>query len=233
MSHHLVGAAEVSEILSIARQRVAELVKSEPDFPAPVAELAAGRIWERVDIERWAARRQVLVESQVLDIAGVPVIDASALDSLDVVAEASRSAAPLLIDGRRAARAHWQRVTDFVRGLAEGAARTLEPLEGCLLLHRSGRQLSTSQRAALGSYLAHTRQMSKAVQLQDFLREHHGVVIGEGTAAEIIAVAEGTPGTQSTQGVVARVRGADTSGEPREVTVSLRHLASAIRQADG
>lgn len=31
-----------------------EITRTHPDFPEPVAELAAGRIWERADVEAWA-----------------------------------------------------------------------------------------------------------------------------------------------------------------------------------
>jgi hypothetical protein len=53
--HHLVGAAEVAAILGVSRQRVAQLATTAPDFPPAEVELAAGRIWAREAIERWAA----------------------------------------------------------------------------------------------------------------------------------------------------------------------------------
>lgn len=55
VSHHLVGVAEVAEMLGVSRQRVNQLVQEEPNFPAPEATLAAGRIWLRSTIETWAA----------------------------------------------------------------------------------------------------------------------------------------------------------------------------------
>ncbi len=55
MSHHLVGAAEVAAILGVSRQRVAQLATAGLDFPPAEVELAAGRIWAREAIERWAA----------------------------------------------------------------------------------------------------------------------------------------------------------------------------------
>lgn len=54
MTHHLVGVAEIAELLGISRQRVNAIAKTHPDFPKPEIELAAGRIWKREDIERWA-----------------------------------------------------------------------------------------------------------------------------------------------------------------------------------
>ena len=53
--HHLVGVAEIAQMLGVTRQRVNQLVR-EPDFPAPEAKLTAGRIWKRVDVEAWARR---------------------------------------------------------------------------------------------------------------------------------------------------------------------------------
>lgn len=52
----LVGAAEVAEILGVSRQRVTQLT-ARPDFPAPVAVLAMGKVWARDDVERWAEER--------------------------------------------------------------------------------------------------------------------------------------------------------------------------------
>jgi hypothetical protein len=50
----LVGAAEIAEMLELTKQRVNQLATSDPKFPKPVAELTAGRIWKRADIEKWA-----------------------------------------------------------------------------------------------------------------------------------------------------------------------------------
>lgn len=53
MSHHLMGVAEVAELLGISRQRVTQLAKQE-GFPEPAVQLAAGPVWESADVERWA-----------------------------------------------------------------------------------------------------------------------------------------------------------------------------------
>jgi predicted DNA-binding transcriptional regulator AlpA len=39
-----VGVAEVAELLNVSRQRVDELVRTEPSFPQAV-QITAGRIW--------------------------------------------------------------------------------------------------------------------------------------------------------------------------------------------
>ena len=42
--HHLVGTAEIASMLGVSRQRVDRIVATHNDFPAPEAELSAGRI---------------------------------------------------------------------------------------------------------------------------------------------------------------------------------------------
>jgi len=54
METELVGVAEVAAMLDLTTQRVDQLARRDPTFPAPVAELAAGRIWSCVDIVSWA-----------------------------------------------------------------------------------------------------------------------------------------------------------------------------------
>lgn len=49
----LVGVSEVAELLEISRQRLAVL-RQRPEFPRPVAELAAGPIWRRGDLSTFA-----------------------------------------------------------------------------------------------------------------------------------------------------------------------------------
>lgn len=48
-----MSTPEIAELLGITRQRVDQLSRTEA-FPAPVAELAIGRVWRRMDIEAWA-----------------------------------------------------------------------------------------------------------------------------------------------------------------------------------
>ncbi len=51
----MVGVAEVAALLGVSRQRVAQIAGDYPDFPAPEAELAAGRVWSREAVEAWLA----------------------------------------------------------------------------------------------------------------------------------------------------------------------------------
>ena len=55
MPEDLVGTSEIAELLGVTNQRVHQLAEQE-GFPEPVAVLAAGRIWERADVEAWARR---------------------------------------------------------------------------------------------------------------------------------------------------------------------------------
>src|SRR5437899_10153377 len=47
--------AEIAEILGVTRQRVAQLVETYEDFPAPEVELSGGRVWSRTAVETWIA----------------------------------------------------------------------------------------------------------------------------------------------------------------------------------
>jgi predicted DNA-binding transcriptional regulator AlpA len=55
MTHHLVGMAEIAEMLGVTRQRVAQLIETYEDFPKPEVELSGGRVWSRTAIETWIA----------------------------------------------------------------------------------------------------------------------------------------------------------------------------------
>lgn len=58
--HHLIGAAEIGKLFGISRQRVQQLT-AKPDFPAPVAELAMGKVWESTDVHQWGVATGRLV----------------------------------------------------------------------------------------------------------------------------------------------------------------------------
>jgi predicted DNA-binding transcriptional regulator AlpA len=52
---HLVGVAEVAQMLGVSRQRVHQIAKSAKDFPKPEAFLSAGKVWSKDKIEAWLA----------------------------------------------------------------------------------------------------------------------------------------------------------------------------------
>jgi hypothetical protein len=63
----LVGLAEVAEILELSKAAVCDRRKQHyvrgdklPPFPAPLAELACGPVWERAAIESYAAEERLL-----------------------------------------------------------------------------------------------------------------------------------------------------------------------------
>jgi predicted DNA-binding transcriptional regulator AlpA len=53
MGEELVGAAEVAQMLGVSRQRAHQITQTVADFPLAQAELAAGRVWRRKDVEEW------------------------------------------------------------------------------------------------------------------------------------------------------------------------------------
>jgi prophage regulatory protein len=57
MDRDLVGVAEIARMLGVSRQRVDFLARTDVDFPRPIAELTAGRIWRLTDVERWARKK--------------------------------------------------------------------------------------------------------------------------------------------------------------------------------
>ena len=63
MAEALVGAKEVAELLGVSRQRVDMIARTHGEFPKPIGELAAGRIWKRQEIVRWAKRTGRLISS--------------------------------------------------------------------------------------------------------------------------------------------------------------------------
>ncbi|HMJ75484.1 MAG TPA: hypothetical protein VK507_05900 [Iamia sp.] len=53
MQLDLMGTTEIAKLLGVSRQRADQLSRTD-GFPDPVAEIAAGRIWLRADVEAWA-----------------------------------------------------------------------------------------------------------------------------------------------------------------------------------
>ena len=53
MTHHLLGAGEIAQLLGLSRQRVDQLAREYEDFPLPEVELISGRVWKRSAIEDW------------------------------------------------------------------------------------------------------------------------------------------------------------------------------------
>jgi len=51
--HHLVGSAEIADMLGVSRQRVQQLI-ARPDFPRPEVALKMGKVWKREAVITWA-----------------------------------------------------------------------------------------------------------------------------------------------------------------------------------
>lgn len=49
----LMGLAEVRALLGVSRQRADQIVR-KPGFPAPVVELATGKVWDGEAVRVWA-----------------------------------------------------------------------------------------------------------------------------------------------------------------------------------
>lgn len=55
MHQELMGIAEIRALLEISRQRADQLTR-RADFPAPIATLAMGKVWDAGDVREWARK---------------------------------------------------------------------------------------------------------------------------------------------------------------------------------
>jgi predicted DNA-binding transcriptional regulator AlpA len=51
----LVGVPEIADMLGASRRTAWRYIERD-DFPEPVAQVTAKRLWKRRDVERWAKR---------------------------------------------------------------------------------------------------------------------------------------------------------------------------------
>lgn len=66
----VVGPAEIAALFGVVRQRAYQLTRT-PDFPAPVAELAKGGVWDTKEVLTWAgAHKRTMRMAEV--VAGFP-----------------------------------------------------------------------------------------------------------------------------------------------------------------
>lgn len=61
--HHLVGSAEIEDMLGVSRQRVQQLI-ARRDFPKPIVRLKMGKVWRRAEVEKWARSHGRLSDEQ-------------------------------------------------------------------------------------------------------------------------------------------------------------------------
>jgi superfamily II DNA or RNA helicase/uncharacterized protein YuzE len=59
----IVGVKEAAEILGVERSNFIRDYANKPQFPAPIAELASGRLWLRTDVERYVREKTGVVQS--------------------------------------------------------------------------------------------------------------------------------------------------------------------------
>lgn len=59
----LAGLSEIAEMLGVTTRTVQRYMERE-DFPEPLGVLAAGRVWLRADIDRWAKQTLPLPEGR-------------------------------------------------------------------------------------------------------------------------------------------------------------------------
>lgn len=53
MTHHLLGVAEIAELLELSPDQVRRLIRTDPEFPLPEANLHIGRVWSTMAVEQW------------------------------------------------------------------------------------------------------------------------------------------------------------------------------------
>jgi FtsZ-interacting cell division protein YlmF len=116
----LVGAAEIAQLMGVARQRVHELARVHLDFPEPVAELSAGRIWQKSEIEAWmASRERPERRLDVKHIAGIAVLSPIAFSDMQTVGDLLRkSDDAFVVELRRVDVVQMRRCIDFFSGAA-------------------------------------------------------------------------------------------------------------------
>jgi hypothetical protein len=57
VTHHLVGLAEIAELLEVSVAKARRLAAEDPQFPVPEANLRIGQVWATADVERWRDER--------------------------------------------------------------------------------------------------------------------------------------------------------------------------------
>ncbi|HEX7287107.1 MAG TPA: ParA family protein [Candidatus Angelobacter sp.] len=68
----LLGTSELADLLGITRQAVSNMRTRNAEFPAPVAELKAGPVWNEEDIVKWAQSENVKLDRSKLHAVHPP-----------------------------------------------------------------------------------------------------------------------------------------------------------------
>lgn len=151
----LVGVAEIARMTGLSRQRVNELARCDPDFPAPEAELSAGRIWVRDGVQTWMVARQRPQKGAVMSMVnGVAMVQPSEFGDVQQGSDVLMAGHPFLLDIRDVDLVLGRRCVDFSSGLAYGLRGTVKPIaDRVFLIEPPGRRISTAQRRAITDQL--------------------------------------------------------------------------------
>ena len=70
----LVGMGELLRLMGVSRSRVTQIT-NRSDFPAPVASLIMGSVWDLADVVAWADARGRILDLDALAPPSGPVLD--------------------------------------------------------------------------------------------------------------------------------------------------------------
>jgi FtsZ-interacting cell division protein YlmF len=147
----VVGVAEIAQLVGVSRQRVHELMRSDVTFPDPAAELSAGRIWHRHDIEQWMATRlRPERECTVEDVGGVALVSPRSFADMQVVGDKIRESSAVAVELRKLDVVQMRRCIDFLAGAGYVVDGTVEKLaDRSYLVTPAGSTVTKVQRARL------------------------------------------------------------------------------------
>ena len=151
----LVGVDEIARLVGVSRQRVNAIARSDSAFPEPLAELAAGRIWDRAEIEKWVAVRARREQRTIVsDINGITLVTPHKFAEVEALANEFMKAKPVIFELRRLDQMLQRRCIDFASGLAYGLRGQVSRVaDKVLLLEPEGTRLSQKERRAISDQL--------------------------------------------------------------------------------
>lgn len=144
----VVGVAEIAQLLNVSRQRVHELMRSDVSFPEPAAELSAGRIWQRADVEGWMAARQRHGKDTIVeDVYGVALVSPSSFADMQIVGDEVRADRPVAVELRRLDVVQMRRCIDFLSGAGYVVGGDVEKIaDRAYLVSPAGTAITKKQR---------------------------------------------------------------------------------------
>lgn len=151
----LVGVDEIARLVGVSRQRVNVIARSDSAFPEPLAELAAGRIWDRAAIETWLAQRARREKRQIVsEINGITLVAPNDFAEVSTLASEFMKSKPVLLELRHLDQMLQRRCVDFSSGLAYGLKGEVSRItDKVLLLEPDGTRLSQKERRAIAAQL--------------------------------------------------------------------------------